>query len=49
LTHKNLKELEELRILRKFWVGKLHPALLNEIKKQIYLKTNIDIDDGFKI
>jgi hypothetical protein len=35
--------------LRKFWVGKLHPALLNDLKIQIYQRAHIDIDDGFKI
>jgi hypothetical protein len=26
------KDLEELKILRKFWVGTIHPALLRQMK-----------------
>ena len=41
-------EIEELKILRKFWVGKLHPYCLAQIKELILQRTGIDIDCGFK-
>ncbi len=40
--------MEELKILRKFWVGKLHPHCLVQMKEIILQRTGLDIDTGFK-
>ena len=42
------KDLEELKILRKFWVGKLHPVFLSQMKENVWSQTKIDIDAGIK-
>lgn len=47
-TQRCLSELEQLKILRKYWVGSIHPLLLQQMKDNIFLRTNIDIDSGFK-
>jgi hypothetical protein len=49
LQQKCSTEIEELKILRKYWVGKLHPYYLNQIKEIILQRTSIDIDCGFKL
>lgn len=48
LQQKCSTEIEELKILRKYWVGKLHPYYLNQIKEILLQRTSIDIDRGFK-
>jgi hypothetical protein len=48
LQQKCSTEIEELKILRKYWVGKLHPYYLNQIKEILLQRTSIDIDCGFK-
>ena len=41
-------EIEELKILRKFWVGKVHPYCLGQMKENIQQRASVDIDCGFK-
>ena len=40
--------MEKIKILRKFWVGKIHPFLLQQMKDNILHKINCDIDHGIK-
>lgn len=47
-TQRCLSELEQVKILRKFWLGTIHPLLLQQMKDNIYHRTGIDIDKGFK-
>lgn len=48
LQQKCSTEIEELKILRKYWVGRLHPYYLNQMKEAVLQRTSIDIDYGFK-
>lgn len=49
LAQKCQSEIMKLKILRKYWVGQLHPNLLIQIKDTVWRKCNVDIDSGFKI
>jgi hypothetical protein len=42
------RDLEELKILRKYWLGNIHPYCLSQMKDILLSKTNIDIDNGIK-
>jgi hypothetical protein len=42
------KDIEELKILRKFWVGTIHPLLLRQMKEILLSKVNLDVDQGIK-
>ncbi len=42
------KDLQQLKILRKYWVGIIHPYCLAQMKEIIFVKANVDIDTGIK-
>lgn len=42
------KDLEELKILRKYWVGLIHPYQLTKMKETVLSKASVDIDTGIK-
>ena len=42
------KDLEELKILRKYWLGLVHPYNIAQMKEIIFNKAGIDIDSGIK-
>ena len=41
-------EIEELKILRKLWVGSVHQALLARMREAVAAATNCDIETNFK-
>jgi len=47
-TQKCNKDLEELKILRKYWLGLIHPHNLTQMKETILKNSSIDIDAGIK-
>lgn len=41
-------EIDQLKILRKYWVAVLHPSLLAQMHSNILYWTGIDIEYGFR-
>ena len=45
---KSNSDLEELKLLRKYWVGRVHPMLLYQIKQKVMERTGLDVDAGIR-
>lgn len=41
------KEVEDAKIIRKYWVGRLHPSLYFDLQRVTLRKTGIDVDQIF--
>ena len=46
---KSTADLEELKLMRKYWVGRVHPMLLWQIKQKAMASVGIDVDAGIRV
>lgn len=48
LLQKCYNEIEEIKLIRKFWLGIVHPTFLSRIREIIMVRVGVDVDMGFK-
>jgi hypothetical protein len=41
------RPVQELKLLRKLWVGRVSAWLLQAIRSQVYIKVGVDVEEGF--